>query len=204
MDILAYLPAVLLALAVGAGGVGALWWADRSRRHRTPETEAGVLDRNGIEVLGVLASTVILLDTDDDVVRATSEAYSYGLVRNDSLVHDELKSMVRKVREDGRTRERQFIVSRSALTTTLPQLDCAVEYIRRQNGEDVVYRRGPIDLHQEYFSSTPAQSERHGTQPASSETPDQVFRGGLLVRHGRVGPGHGRRDNGLFAAVAGG
>ena len=115
MDILAYLPAVLLALAVGAGGVGALWWADRSRRHRTPETEAGVLDRNGIEVLGVLASTVILLDTDDDVVRATSEAYSYGLVRNDSLVHDELKSMVRKVREDGRTRERQFIVSRSAL-----------------------------------------------------------------------------------------
>lgn len=89
--------------------------------------------------------------------------------------------------EDVFLRELSAAVSRSGLTTTLPQLDCAVEYIRRQNGEDVVYRRGPIDLHQEYFSSTTSQSERHGTQPASAETPDQVFRGGLLVDLPRAG-----------------
>lgn len=115
MDLSVLLPSVLGAFVAGAAVVGVVWWSWRSRKTRVVEAEPGILDRNGIEVLGVLASTVILLDIDDDVLRATSEAYSYGLVRNDSLVHDELKEMVRKVRSDGRTRERQFIVARSAL-----------------------------------------------------------------------------------------
>lgn len=84
-------------------------------------------------------------------------------------------------------RELSAVVARSAMTVTLPKLDCAVEYIRRQNGEDVVYRRGPIDLHQESHTASLSPTTRRGTQPASSETPDQVFRGGLLVDLPRAG-----------------
>jgi hypothetical protein len=71
---------------------------------------------------------------------------------------------------------------------SLPQLDCGVEYIRRQHGEDVVYRRGPIDLHQSTLHESTVQgSSRRGKQPAASDSRHQVFHGGLLVDLPRAG-----------------
>lgn len=103
-----------------------------------------------------------------------------------AAVAQDISSYTLRNEADVFQRELAAAVARSAMTTALPRLDCAVEYIRRQNGEDVVYRRGPIDLHQEtQAAETPPL--RRGTQPASSETPDQVFRGGLLVDLPRAG-----------------
>ncbi|MBE0644688.1 MAG: hypothetical protein IH600_11460 [Bacteroidetes bacterium] len=90
-------------------------------------------------------------------------------------------------KEDVFQRELNAAVARAAMSGTLPHLDCAVEYIRRQNGEDVVYRRGPIDLHQEEFTSVDTRRETRGTQPAASDSKDQVFRGGILVDLPRAG-----------------
>lgn len=104
-----------LALGLGIAVAAALWWRDRARRAAELEPGAGLLDRNGLEVLSVLASTIVLLDTDDEVLRASPEAYSYGLVRNDRLAHQELRDLARQVREEGEVRERQLIVSRSAV-----------------------------------------------------------------------------------------
>ncbi len=89
--------------------------------------------------------------------------------------------------EDVFQRELAAAVARTSFPGTLPLLDCAVEYIRRWNGEDVVYRRGPVDLRQETASPADTRSARLGTQPASSESNDRVFSGGLLVDIPRAG-----------------
>lgn len=89
--------------------------------------------------------------------------------------------------EDAFQRELSTAVARASLAGSLPRLDCAVEYIRRINGEDVVYRRGPIDLHQQMFDATISSEKRRGTQPASSESNDQIFQGGILVDLPRAG-----------------
>ncbi|MBR9977319.1 MAG: hypothetical protein KFH87_04455 [Bacteroidetes bacterium] len=90
-------------------------------------------------------------------------------------------------RDDVFSRELSAAAERSSLSQTLPKLDCAVEYIRRQNGEDVVYRRGPIDLHQSSLHGADPDAGRRGKQPASSDSRGQVFQGGLLVDLPRAG-----------------
>jgi hypothetical protein len=102
---------------------------------------------------------------------AAQDISTYSLQRDDDIFQRELATAI----------------ARSPLGSALPRLDCAVEYIRRQNGEDVVYRRGPIDLHQESTAFDRAPDVRRGSQPASSESHDQVFRGGLLVDLPRAG-----------------
>lgn len=106
---------------------------------------------------------------------------------NTMTAQDISEYSLRNNNEDVFLRELTAAVARSSLATTLPRLDCAVEYIRRQNGEEVVYRRGPIDLHQLPFVPATDVRERRGTQPAAADGPDQVFRGGLLVDLPRAG-----------------
>lgn len=89
--------------------------------------------------------------------------------------------------EDVFQRELSAAVARTSFPGTLPLLDCAVEYIRRWNGEDVVYRRGPVDLQVEKLAPSAVRAERRGTQPAASESNERVFRGGLLVDIPRAG-----------------
>ncbi|MFA6235464.1 MAG: hypothetical protein WC824_14910 [Bacteroidota bacterium] len=89
--------------------------------------------------------------------------------------------------QDAFQRELAAAVARTTLPESLPRLDCSVEYIRRLNGVDVVYRRGPIDLHQEPFVPSDKNDVRRGTQPASSESAEQVFQGGILVDLPRAG-----------------
>lgn len=90
-------------------------------------------------------------------------------------------------RDDVFPRELRAAAERIGLSQTLPKLDCGVEYIRRQNGEDVVYRRGPIDLHQSSLYGTERDAGGRGKQPAASDSRGQVFQGGLLVDLPRAG-----------------
>ncbi|MDX9757643.1 MAG: hypothetical protein RBU27_00640 [Bacteroidota bacterium] len=120
---------------------------------------------------GIIASVVAGLVTVLSAVATGQDISSYTLQNDSDVFHRELSAAV----------------ARGAMPSALPKLDCAVEYIRRQNGEDVVYRRGPIDLHQESLTASSASASRRGTQPASAETTEQVFRGGLLVDLPRAG-----------------
>jgi len=74
----------------------------------------------------------------------------------------------------------------------LPLLDCAVEYVRRFEGREITYRRGPISLHQTHpmaYSGTPRSTDE-------PRLPDSLLRvtyfmGGILVDLPRAGEASG-------------
>jgi two-component system sensor histidine kinase SenX3 len=59
-------------------------------------------------VLSVLSSSAVVLDGDDRVLRASSAARTFGLVKGDRLMVSELAALARQVRRDGRIREGEF------------------------------------------------------------------------------------------------
>ncbi len=94
---------------------------------------------------------------------------------------------IRGGEEDVFEREVAAARARTTLDASLPGLGCTVEYIRRLGGEEIVYRRGPIDLHVTQQPDISDRQER-GTRPASEDdrlTPH--FYGGILVDLPRPG-----------------
>ncbi|KAB7745726.1 two-component sensor histidine kinase [Nostocoides sp. F2B08] len=63
-------------------------------------------------VLSVLSSTTIVVDPSDLVLSASPSASAYGLVRRNVLVHDEIKRLVREVREQRVIREETLRIGR--------------------------------------------------------------------------------------------
>jgi two-component system sensor histidine kinase SenX3 len=99
---------------LGGAAVLSVRLSERSQRSVPPTPEPplapGVLD-----VLAVLRSSAVVLDTADAVVKASPSAYSYGLVRGHELTHAELVEMVRAVRRDGVIREAELELARGPL-----------------------------------------------------------------------------------------
>lgn len=80
----------------------------------------------------------------------------------------------------------------STSTEVLPLLDCAVEYIRRFEGRDITYRRGPIPLHQANPLAFAKEIPVEGTQPVSeADLQKKFFIGGLVVDVPRAGEAAG-------------
>lgn len=78
-----------------------------------PGTMGGLLSDDAvIPVLAALRSTVVVLDDDDEVLRASASAYTYNLVRDDAVCVPEVDEMVALVRQDGEPREREITVPR--------------------------------------------------------------------------------------------
>ncbi|TWP38878.1 sensor histidine kinase [Leekyejoonella antrihumi] len=104
---------LLLGLAVGAALL---------RRRRDPArpaddaeggtAEAAALSPAVVDVLDTLQSMTVIVDPDDHVVRASHSAKALGLVRSGELVHPELRTLVRDVRERQQVREMEFEVAR--------------------------------------------------------------------------------------------
>lgn len=65
----------------------------------------------------------------------------------------------------------------------LPSLDCALEYLRRSQNGEIVYRRGPISLH---LGDSDGSASVGASSPAAPSTA-VGFRGGLLVELARPG-----------------
>ncbi len=66
-------------------------------------------------MLAALRSGAIVLDAADVVVSSSPWAVAYGLVRDDDLVHDELRHLSRQVRRDGDIREVELDLPRGPL-----------------------------------------------------------------------------------------
>jgi hypothetical protein len=69
----------------------------------------------------------------------------------------------------------------------LPRLDCAIEYLRRDDDDEIVYRRGPIELH---LSDSPIKERGtlpQGGAPAAAEQQAPNFLGGMLLDLPRAG-----------------
>ena len=67
------------------------------------------------DVLAVLRSSAIVVDSADAVTKMSPAAVAYGLVRDGELVHAELRHLARQVRRDGVIRESQLELSRGPL-----------------------------------------------------------------------------------------
>jgi two-component system sensor histidine kinase SenX3 len=59
----------------------------------------------------VLSSSAVVLDSEDRVLRASSAARAFGLVKGDQLLVGELLALARQVRRDGEIREGEIEVS---------------------------------------------------------------------------------------------
>jgi two-component system sensor histidine kinase SenX3 len=81
------------------------------RRSETVVTPDSVLPQGVASVLAVLPSSAVVLDRDDRVLRASSAARAFGLVKGDHLMAAELLAVARQVRRDGEIRESEFEVA---------------------------------------------------------------------------------------------
>jgi two-component system sensor histidine kinase SenX3 len=101
-------------VVLGGAAVLSVRLSERAQRNVPPAPEpplaAGVLD-----VLAVLRSSAIVLDSADAVVKASPSAYSYGLVRGSEVARAELVDQARAVRRDGVIRESEFELPRGPL-----------------------------------------------------------------------------------------
>ncbi len=98
-------------LVIGAVGVLAGRWSERSLSE-APAVEEPPLARGVGDVLSVLRSIAVVVDTSDAVVKASAPALTYGLVRHGELVHTELRHLARLVRRDGVIREAELDLAR--------------------------------------------------------------------------------------------
>ncbi|WP_184539512.1 sensor histidine kinase [Streptosporangium becharense] len=72
--------------------------------------DPGALPPGVASVLAVLPSSAVVLDRQDRVLRASSAARAFGLVKGDRLMAAELLALARKVRRDGEIRESEIEV----------------------------------------------------------------------------------------------
>lgn len=105
----------IVGLALGGVATFAMRWSDRSEARQDEDPPETPLLPGAAEVLAVLGSSAIVLDTSDRVVNNSPAAVAHGLVRDGELVHPELLEMARRARRDGVIRETEFELRRGPL-----------------------------------------------------------------------------------------
>jgi two-component system, OmpR family, sensor histidine kinase SenX3 len=104
--------AAVVGVLVGAAAALAFRASERSQRVPPDELPVPTLPGGAADVLALLGASTVVLDTEDRVVRASPAAYSFGLVREQRLLSDELLELVRGVRRNGEIRERELELPR--------------------------------------------------------------------------------------------
>ena len=99
----------LLGAVLGAGVIMAWQVSEGQLRRRVPVEDPTVPPGIGT-VLSVLRSSALLVNENDEVVKASAPAYSLGLVRGNRVAVDKLADLVRQVRRDGQIRETELLL----------------------------------------------------------------------------------------------
>jgi two-component system, OmpR family, sensor histidine kinase SenX3 len=94
----------------------------RSHAETVASPEPDRLPPGVASVLSVLSSSAVVLDGEDRVLQASAAARSFGLVRGDDLVVQELLALARQVRRDGEIREGELDVSTSGVPRSVTSL----------------------------------------------------------------------------------
>lgn len=98
--------AAAVGVLTGAAGVLAFRVSERLQNPPEPPRESvGGLPPGASDVLLALRSSAVVLDADDEVVRASAASYAAGVVSGRELVDARLREMVRGCRRDGLVRE---------------------------------------------------------------------------------------------------
>ena len=102
-------------LLTGALAVIAVRYSERQQTQLPAMAPVTSLPPGVGDVLAVLRSSAIVVDSADAVTKMSPAAVAYGLVRDGELVHAELRHLARQVRRDGVIRESQLELSRGPL-----------------------------------------------------------------------------------------
>lgn len=104
----------LLGAVLGGGIVLAFRISERQlgREPQPADSPTGV-PPGVATVLSVLRSSALVVDSEDQVLKASAPAYAMGLVRGSELTVAELADLVRKVRRDGQIRETEILIART-------------------------------------------------------------------------------------------
>jgi two-component system sensor histidine kinase SenX3 len=81
----------------------------RSARLRAEQQPAKIRPGSAAH-LSVVASSAVVVDREDRVLRASAAARAFGIVKGDRLMVSELAALARQVRRDGEIREAEFEV----------------------------------------------------------------------------------------------
>ncbi|MFD1054433.1 sensor histidine kinase [Terrabacter terrigena] len=100
----------IAGLALGGLAMVAVRLSDRSSAADDPAPPDPPLPPGVGEVIAVLRSSGIVVDSSDRVVNNSPAAVAQGLVRGQELVHPELLHLARAVRRDGVIREAEMVL----------------------------------------------------------------------------------------------
>ena len=100
----------MLGAFLGAGVV--LAWRISETQTRPPTPPAPTLPPGIAAVLSVLRSSALVVDSSEQVLKASAPAIAMGLVRDRQIAVRELADLVRQVRRDGQIRETELVMQR--------------------------------------------------------------------------------------------
>ena len=103
----------LLGLAVGAAGVSAFLYSERVQRHVPISAATPPVEDDVAALLAALTETSVLLGPGDEVLRASPDSYTNGLVRNGRIPSSEVAELVARARTSGSAERRTIAISRS-------------------------------------------------------------------------------------------
>jgi two-component system sensor histidine kinase SenX3 len=101
----------LLGALLGAGVV--LAWRISESQTRPDVTPAATLPPGIAAVLSVLRSSALVVDSSEQVLKASAPAIAMGLVRDRQIAVRDLADLVRQVRRDGQIRETEIVMQRA-------------------------------------------------------------------------------------------
>jgi two-component system sensor histidine kinase SenX3 len=101
----------LLGAVLGAGVV--LAWRISEAQTRPPAAPSPTLPPGIAAVLSVLRSSALVVDSSEQVLKASAPAIAMGLVRDRRIAVRELAELVQQVRRDGQIRETEIVMQRS-------------------------------------------------------------------------------------------
>jgi two-component system, OmpR family, sensor histidine kinase SenX3 len=103
--------AALIGAVVAGGAVLAWHVSERQQEAVTPQDEPA-LPTGIATVLSVLRSSALVVNDEDEVVKASAPALAFGIVRGHRLMSAELSDLVQQVRRDGQIRETELTMPR--------------------------------------------------------------------------------------------
>ncbi|WP_440710027.1 sensor histidine kinase [Herbiconiux sp. YIM B11900] len=116
---------VALGLVVGAGFVLVVLAAERRGNNAVTVSSTAVPD--GVEqMIDALDFAGLVLDPSNNVVKASERAYTYGLVSNGLLVHDEIGELVARVRRSGESVNEEIVLARGPFGEASIHLDTQI------------------------------------------------------------------------------
>ncbi|WP_126412144.1 sensor histidine kinase [Actinomyces slackii] len=104
--------AALVGVAVGTAAALAFGMSERDRRRASRPAPGGLAGMDAVPVLAALRSIVVVLDDDDEVLRASASAYSFAILRDDAVADATIAAMVARVRASGVAEDAAVTVAR--------------------------------------------------------------------------------------------